>query len=341
MPDIMFQALSASTSTNLTLQLLPSAAKLLASTDLVTKKLASWYIVRHSIADSDVSVLAVNTLVTDVHDPNPVIRSLAVRTLAQIQLPELVEHSISAVNFGLKDSDALVRRTAVLACVQIFRTVPTAILDGGLVDRLYALIRDPDPVVVVNCLSALQEILADEGGVVINRNMARYLLQRLDSFPKPQCATVIQFLMKYHPRDEAEALDIMNAADTLLDSSNAVIVVLALRFFLNITSHSGLAHLQTDILSRTESSLFRLLSSDAHETVFAVIQFTMQELVGRFTETLSRHCSAIMCHTNDPAYLKVAKIQLLSDVADNSSVRAVLDELRIQARDKSPKVTSF
>jgi len=153
---VMFQALSTSTGTNLTLQLLPSAAKLLASTDLVTKKLASWYVARHSSAYSDISVLAVNTLVTDTHDPNPVVRSLAIRTLARIQLPELAEHSINAVNSGLKDSDAVVRRAAVLAGIQIFKMAPSAILDGGLVDSLYTLIRDPDPIVVVNCLDTLQ-----------------------------------------------------------------------------------------------------------------------------------------------------------------------------------------
>lgn len=325
----------------MTLQILPTAAKLLASTDLVTKKLASWYVARHSSADSDVSILSVNTLVTDMRDPNPVVRSLSVRTLAGIQLPELAEHGVSAVNSGLKDTDAIVRRAAVLACVQIFRTAPSHILDGGLVDRLYGMIRDPDPIVVVNCLDALQEILADEGGVVINRNMARYLLQRLESSPEPQCASLLNYLMKYHPRDEAETLDMMNAADVLLDSSNAVIVIVTLRYFLNIVAHGGLSHLRTDVVRRAEDSLFGLITSDAHETVYAVIQFMRQELVGEFTRILSRRYPAVLCHTNDPAYLKVVKMQLLADVADDSSVRAVLDELGIQARNKSTKVISY
>jgi len=330
--------LSASAGTNLTSQLLPNAAKLLASTDLVTKKLASWYVARHSSANTDVSVLAINTLVTDTRDPNPVVRRLAVRTLAGIHLPELAEHGINAVNSGLKDTDAAVRRAAVMACVHIFRTAPSSVLDAGLVDRLYMMIRDPDPVVVVNCLDALQEVLADEGGVVISRNMARYLLQRLDSFPEPQCANVLKYLMKYSPRDEAEALDFMNTADGLLDSSNAVIVISALRYFLSIVSHGGLPHLRTDVVSRAENSLFRLVSTDAHEVVYAVIQFIRHELVGEFTESLSRHYAAILCHSNDPAYLKVVKIQLLAELADSSSVRAVLEELSTQARNKSPKV---
>jgi len=308
----------------------------------VTKKLASWYVARNSSADSDVSVLAINTLVTDTHDPNPVVRSLAVRTLAGIQLPELAEHGINAINSGLKDTDAVVRRAAVLACVQIFQTAPSAVLDGGLIDRLYSLIRDPDPVVVVNCLNALQEILADEGGVVINRSMARYLLQRLKSCPEAQCAALLKFLMKYQPRDDAEALDVLNAADAFLDSSNAVITISTLRYFLSTVSHCGLPHLRTDVVTRAEESVFRLVSSDAHETVYAVIQFMREELVGEFTPILSRHYPAILCRTNDPAYLKVVKIHLLADIAaSDSSLPVILDELGTQARGKSPQVIIY
>uniref|UniRef100_A0A3B5KU79 Clathrin/coatomer adaptor adaptin-like N-terminal domain-containing protein n=1 Tax=Xiphophorus couchianus TaxID=32473 RepID=A0A3B5KU79_9TELE len=44
---------------------------------------------------------------------------------------------------------------------------------------LYSLLRDPDPVVMVNCLRALEEVLKDEGGVVINKPITHHLLNRL------------------------------------------------------------------------------------------------------------------------------------------------------------------
>ena len=50
--------------------------------------------------------------------------------------------------------------------------------DGALVNELYSLLRDPDPIVVVNCLRALEEILKKEGGVVINKPIAHHLLNR-------------------------------------------------------------------------------------------------------------------------------------------------------------------
>lgn len=48
-----------------------------------------------------------------------------------------------------------------------------------VVNELYSLLRDPDPVVMVNCLRALEEILKEEGGVAINKPITHHLLNRL------------------------------------------------------------------------------------------------------------------------------------------------------------------
>ncbi len=62
--------------------------------------------------------------------------------------------------------------------------------DGTIVNELYALLRDPDPVVVVNSLRALEEILKDEGGVVINKPIAHHLLNRFAVFAIILCKIV-------------------------------------------------------------------------------------------------------------------------------------------------------
>ena len=49
-------------------------------------------------------------------------------------------------------------------------------IEVNFVDILY----DRDPQVVSNCISALSEILANEGGVVVSTKIAHYLLNRYD-----------------------------------------------------------------------------------------------------------------------------------------------------------------
>jgi hypothetical protein len=70
--------------------------------------------------------------------------------------------------------------------------------------RLYECIRDSDPGVVTSSLLTLDTVLASEGGVVVSRNMAAYLLRRLQDFPDPQLATVLEVIGKYKPQEEEE-----------------------------------------------------------------------------------------------------------------------------------------
>ncbi len=50
----------------------------------------------------------------------------------------------------------------------------------NFVDILYQMLRDNDAQVVSNCIAALSEILASEGGMIVNKKMAHYLLNRSD-----------------------------------------------------------------------------------------------------------------------------------------------------------------
>ena len=51
----------------------------------------------------------------------------------------------------------VVRRAAVLACARLYASDRDLVLEGGIVDSLYAMIRDPDPIVLVNVLCTLEE----------------------------------------------------------------------------------------------------------------------------------------------------------------------------------------
>jgi len=45
-------------------------------------------------------------------------------------------------------------------------------LDAGVVNRLYDMLRDKDPQVITNCVMALNEILIDEGGMAVNKQIS-------------------------------------------------------------------------------------------------------------------------------------------------------------------------
>lgn len=76
-------------------------------------------------------------------------------------------------------------------------------------DKLYGLLSDKDTQVVVNAILALEVILADEGGVVINRAIAQHLIRRYKDWTPGQLQVVLGVLCRYKPETDDEIYEIM------------------------------------------------------------------------------------------------------------------------------------
>ena len=114
----VFQALRLVHSGVDTQALFPQVIKYVASTDVLTKKLACWFVQKHG-ENSELLLLGVNSLVKDCQDPSPMTRGLALRTLTSLPQRSLLDYMVQPTLRGLTDSSAYVRRVAVVACVKI------------------------------------------------------------------------------------------------------------------------------------------------------------------------------------------------------------------------------
>jgi len=63
--------------------------------------------------------------------------------------------------------------------------------------------------VVANCISALNEILSSQGGMVINKGIARSLLHRLIDFSEWHQCLVLDALTRYKPDSDDELFEIL------------------------------------------------------------------------------------------------------------------------------------
>lgn len=66
-------------------------------------------------------------------------------------------------------------------------------------EKLQSLISDRDPLVVINALEAVNEILADKGGMEINRTLVISLLNRIKEFNEWGQSIILDFCSKYNP----------------------------------------------------------------------------------------------------------------------------------------------
>ena len=310
----------------------PAVMKHLVNTDIMVKKLACWFITTCAAEETGLILLAVNTLVNDCSSPNPVIRGLALKTLSSLRQTSLLEYCMKPMLTALNDTNPYVRRIAVLACVRIHNQCPENISQHGIVDRLYAMIRDPDPIVTVNCLSVLDEILGEEGGVVINKNIAYYLLNRISELTEWGLTVVLQLLTRYSPASDDECLDAMNIVDRYLSHANSTVVISTLQYLLHLIKN--MPHLHADVFARAHNHILHFLSTGNAELTYVLLNF-VDNLLDKNRDIFGEHYKLFFCKYNEPLYLKVKKIGMLPMLTTEDNGIEMISELGICASGSS------
>ncbi|XP_032936100.1 AP-4 complex subunit beta-1 [Catharus ustulatus] len=312
--------------------LFPEMVKAGAVPDVVQKKLVSFYVRAQAPRQPQLALLAVNSLRKDCAHPSPAVRGLALRTMCDLRMPGIQEYLQQPLVCGLRDKASYVRRAAVLGCAKMVKLQGDCEVDGALVNELYSLLRDQDPIVVVNCLRALEEILKKEGGVVINKPIAHHLLNRMPDLDQWGQSEVLTFLLRYKPRSEDELFDILNLLDGYLKSSSPSVVMAATKLFLVLAREYP--DVQADVLVRVKAPLLSACTSESRELCFTAlchVRQILRSLPGHF----SSHYKKFFCSYSEPHYIKCQKMEVLCELVNDENVQQVLEELKSYCTDVS------
>ncbi|XP_030088582.1 AP-4 complex subunit beta-1 [Serinus canaria] len=315
--------------------LFPEMVKAGAVPDVVQKKLVSFYVRAQAPRQPQLALLAVNSLRKDCAHPSPAVRGLALRTMCGLRMPGIQEYLQQPLVNGLRDKASYVRRAAVLGCAKMVKMQGDCEVDGALVNELYSLLRDQDPIVVVNCLRALEEILKKEGGVVINKPIAHHLLNRMPDLDQWGQSEVLTFLLRYKPRSEDELFDILNLLDGYLKSSSPSVVMAATKLFLVLAREYP--DVQADVLVRVKGPLLSACTSESRELCFTAlchVRQILRSLPGHF----SSHYKKFFCSYSEPHYIKCQKMEVLCELVNDENVQQVLEELKGYCTDVSAEL---
>ena len=332
---LLFQALQFAPGNE---QLLPSVTNFLSSLDLVAKKLATWFISHHR-GQPDLLILTVNSLTKDCSSPNPQVRCLALKTLTLLSHSDFVEYSQQAILKGLGDDSAYVRRAAVVACAKLNELNTGLVDESSIVDTLYAMIRDKDPIVVVNVLQVLDEILATENGIVINKNIAYYLLNHLKMFDHWQILVLIKFIKRYQPKTGEEVYDIMNLLDSYLKTGNASTVVELCNYFIKLTA--DLPHVQADVMKHAKDPLLHNLKSSNPELTCVLIDCVKAMYIPKYVHELQGSFASFLCKQKEPNFLKIKRVQVLTELITDGNVQDIVDELILYTSSSTADLSKY
>ncbi|CUG86398.1 beta adaptin, putative [Bodo saltans] len=297
--------------------------------DLVQKKMIYFYLCSHSETNSDIAILAVNTLQKDCKDESPLVRGLALRSLASLRLPQLAEYLVPTLKQCLVDTAPYVRKTAILSTLKLYRISPDTFFSMGLKDKMYGMLRDNDALVSMNALAVLEEVTEEEGGVQINKSILYFLLNRLRDVPEWQQTQILRLVLRYTPVSEDEMFDIMNLLEERLRGSNSSVIIACSHVFLYLTQNLPTVHKQ--VFERLRDPLLTLMSTaQSVETSYAILCH-IKLLVQREPKVFQNMFKDFYCRHTEPTYIKSVKIAIITQIATETSASAIITELAAYA----------
>lgn len=294
-----------------------------ATQDLVQKKLVYLYLCNYAESHSELTLLAINTLQKSCRDHNPMVRGMALRSMCALRVENLVEYVLQPLQDGLRDKSPYVRKTAVMGCVKLFYTSPSVVHECNIPDTLYSMLKDPDSLVVANCVVTLEEILASEGGIVLTQEIAHRLLTQLNQFNEWCQCIVMNILVRYVPSNEDEIYDILNILEGRLKHANSGVVLAATKLFLYLTRNMDDMH--EDIYERLKQPLITQMTSGSSELCYTCLHH-LELLLDRSPGLLEKEYQSFFCRYNEPNYVKFKKIEILTKLSAPSTVEAIVEE---------------
>jgi len=297
-------------------------------------------LVRFAARNPDMGVMYVCSLTKDLTDPNPAIRCTAISSLCSLNCKELDAYQVPALVTGFGDGIPTVRVSAVTGVGKLWIHSPATVKDNGLIDRLYGMLRDQDPTVVTFSLQTLTFLLKEEGGLVMNRKMISYLLDRVRSYPDREFCCVIEHF-NTDIRETETVLDIFNALDPVLDSRNGGLVLSVAKLLSKLSENHP--NLQSSLVDRLCPVLMKFLKTAKRDFQLDLLEFLLGLNTAYFDMLASaqtRTAPVVLLKQKDSEQLKLTKIRFFTKIARAEDCQESLNYLLNQLPSSGPRLNT-
>lgn len=207
------------------------------------------------------TLMATNTFRKDATERmNPLIRSLAVRTMGCIGIEQMLEYLLQPLGDAMNDEDAYVRKTAAMCVAKVYEINPKKIEDLGLLDRLKDLLFDSNGMVVSNAVAAVAEIQTSKGNFVeFTNDLLNQLLSALPDCTEWGRVYILDYLAENLPQglnDENISRIIPNLAH-----SNPALVLSAVKVVLKFMTEADNSDKTRSICRKLAPPLISLMNN--------------------------------------------------------------------------------
>lgn len=297
--------------------------------DLEMKKLVSLYLITYSKTDPDMVLHAVNTFLKDTKHPNPLIRALALRTMASIRVETLAEYLVEPLHRCLQDPDPYVKKTAVIGVGKLFDVSAELVLDEQFIDELKNLLSDSNPMVVSNTVATLREIQdasPDRDVFRVNEADLGKMLDALNTCNEWGQVFILDAMATFRPADSETAERIIERVLPRLNHANSAVVLSSVKIIMLYMDIITNDDLRQTLLRKLGPPLVTQLSA-APEIRYVALR-NINLIIQKYPHILQADIKVFFCKYNDPLYVKMEKLELMMLLVSEQNIQSVLSELK-------------
>eukprot|EP00927_Polykrikos_kofoidii_P013220 TRINITY_DN1574_c0_g1_i2.p1 TRINITY_DN1574_c0_g1~~TRINITY_DN1574_c0_g1_i2.p1 ORF type:complete len:906 (-),score=163.92 TRINITY_DN1574_c0_g1_i2:227-2944(-) len=293
------------------------------------KKLVYLYVINYAKAQPELAILAINTFRKDASDNNPLIRSLAVRTMGCIRLDQVIEYLLEPLRKCCQDTDPYVRKTAAICIPKVYDINPELVDDQGFIDILKEMLSDTNPMVVANAVAGLAEISETSNRDLIDlesRGTIPKLLAALNECNEWGQVFILDALATYVPSSGGDAESITERITARLSHANPAVVLAAIKVVIKCMDYIDNQDVIRMLAKKLNPPLVTLLSCGPEVQYVALrnIRLIVQKRPG----ILASDVKMFFCKYNDPVYVKLEKVDIMVMLVADKNFEQVLLELK-------------
>ncbi|KAK9894994.1 Adaptor protein complex beta subunit [Cystobasidium minutum MCA 4210] len=297
--------------------LFPDVLKNMQTEDIEQKKLVYLYLINYAKTQPELVILAVNTFVKDTSDPNPLIRALAIRTMGVLHAEKIIDYISDPLRRCLRDDNPYVRKTAALCIAKLYDMKPELAVENGFIEMLKEMeIED-----------TASEESGDKGAIFsLNSSILAKLLVAIGECTEWGRIALLSAIAKYRAVDEKEAEHICERVMPQFQHANPSVVLAAVKVILIHIRYVTREDFVKSTMRKMAPPLVTLVSSPPEIQWVALRNINL--ILQQNPNVLSNEIRVFFCKYNDPAYVKLEKLDIMVKLSNEKNVDTLLSELK-------------
>jgi len=271
---------------------------------------------------------SLDSILTDIDNANPLVKSLAIRQAGYLMSSDTADLLVPLIKTAARNEDPYVRKSVALSFIKIDQNDPSLIENYSLIETIKLLLGDSNPIVAANAGSSVLEINKRRLSPLIKPPISTIynLLTSLSDTNEWSCIQILDLTTSYNPETELEARGIIDRLSILPIRMNSAVMLSVARCCVKMTGYIRDTTYIENTIIKIIDPLISVFPSGPE--VHLVILKSILVLLHAYTDLPNIHISDFYCKVDDSGYIKLAKIDIMITLANESNVIEVISELR-------------